>query len=724
MSGQKTGKLFAGTILILFLSVSTILWLPPGLSAQTGSSSGPGEDSIRLLARYQEKNGSVWLASGEVELRFGSIILLADRLQVNSESYEVVAEGRVTLQLPSEVVSCERLTYNLQTGEGKLEGVRAIARPGLFFGAASIEKSTSDLYRLDKAWFTSCTQPVPRWRFSFSEARLQPEDYISMKQAVFRVKNLPLLYIPYLRYPLKDRATGFLFPKVGFNRVKGLTVSQSFYWALAPNLDATVTADFYSRKGTGAGLEYRYLLPGGTRGEANAYLFFFRREEGSPRPRPAYILRLNHTQTLPFGFQLTGTADYSSSFNFLKEFENNFTAATVNNRSYQLGLSRSWAYFNFNLRASRFESYFPQTGQSAVTAYLPQASFNLLKYRLFPSVYVSFDSGLSNWHYSWKSELATNDYKLGQAYFRPTLSLPLIPADWLSLSLTAGGNFIYYLQSYEPGTTVSTSRPLFTSQARLGLNLEGPVVYRVYFRRGQPFLKHVLVPFVSYAYDTSLPQATLDRIISPFGVFRSNDLKFGLGQHFLLKTEGSPREILTIGLSTGVFFDPANSPIRYYYPANPLRHFSPLNAFLRYYPAGGFSLDVSADFNPYEKNFLSSRLSANFGKPDDKFFFSLNWSKNYQVLGPDSFFRNHQAGCQAGWRWPEKLDLKAQLEFDLQNRKILYAALAGTYHYQCLDFGFDLRVFYYRSQPEAQFRFSLGLGNISRTSDLLGALGF
>lgn len=722
MSAGNTRTILS-RISALFL-VTILLILTPSLSGKPEPGQAAAEESIRLLARYQEKNGPVWLAEGAVELRFGPLLLLADRLQVNSETYEVVAEGQVTLQLPSEVVACDRLTYNLKTGEGELQGVRAISRPGLFFGAESIAKSTTGQFRLDRAWFTTCTQPVPRWLFSFSRASLHPEEYISMKQAVFRVKNLPLLYVPYLRYPLKDRATGFLFPKVGFNRVKGLTISQSFYWALAPNMDATITADFYARKGTGAGLEYRYLFPGGTRGEVSGYLFFFRREEGGERPTPAYLLRLNHAQALPLGFQLTGQADYSSSFNFLREFENNFTAAIVGNRSYQLGLSRSWSYFNFNLRTSRFESYFPQTGQSVVTAYLPQASFNLLKCRLLPSVYLSFESGLSNWNYSWKNELVEDSYRLGQAYFRPALSLPLMPADWLNLTLNAGGNFIYYFQSYEPGTRIRSAQPILTAQARLGLNLEGPVIYRLYFKQGQAFLKHLLVPFVSYAFDTPLTGETLDRIISPFGLFRNNDLKFGLVQHFLLRTDSSPREILTFGLSTTAFFDPEHSPIRYYYPLNPLRHFSPLNAYLRYYPAGRFSLDLSADFNPYEKNFLSSRLSANLGKPDDNVFFSLNWSKNYQVLGPESFFRSHQAGLQAGWRWPEKLDLKTQLEFDLQNRKFLYAALAGVYHYQCLDFSFDLRVFNYRTQPEVQFRFSLGLGNISRTSDLLGALGF
>lgn len=712
------------TACFLLLQISNAGWSQMDSAARASASPGRPEDSIQLLARYQEKHGPVWLASGEVELRSDSLLLLADRLQFNGESYEVLAEGNVTLQLPSEVVTCDRLTYNLQTGEGKLEGVKAITRPGLFFGAAHIQKSSGNLYRLDRAWFTTCTQPVARWRFSFSEARLDPEEYITMKQAVFRVKEVPLFYIPYLRYPLKDRATGFLFPRLGYNRIKGLTISQSFYWALAPNMDATLSADYYSRKGLGTALDYRYLLAGGTRGEVSAYLFLFNKGETGERPAPAYILRLNHSQKLPYGFQLTGQADYSSSFNFLREFENNFSAATVTNRSYQLGLSKSWSYLNFNLRTSRFESYFPLTGQSVVTSYLPQLSFNLLKYGLFPAMYLSFESGLSNWHYRWKSELGENDYELGQAYFRPLFTLPILPADWLNLTVNAGGNFIYYFQSYDPGTSIRSSQPLLTSQARLGLNLEGPVFYRLFFSQGQPKLKHLLVPFISYSYDSPLPQDTLNRIISPMGFFRNNNLKFGLTQHLLLKTENSSREVATLGLAATVFFNPELSPIRYYYPLHPERHFSPLNAYLRYFPAGRFSLDVSADFNPYEKNFLSSRLSANLGRPEDRFFFSLNWSKNYQVIGPDSFFRSHQAGWQAGWHWPEKLDLKAQLELDLQNRKLLYTALAGTYHYQCLDFSFDLRLFYYRSQPEFQFRFSLSLGNISHTSELLGALGF
>jgi len=142
MADRKTRPIIVD--LFAFLLVSLLFTVLPVLPALTDPETGAAEDTIRLLARHQEKNGPVWLAQGEVELRFGPLILLADWLQVNRETYEVVAEGQVTLQLPSEVVACDRLLYNLQTGEGKLEGVRAISRPGIFLVRIQSRKKRPD----------------------------------------------------------------------------------------------------------------------------------------------------------------------------------------------------------------------------------------------------------------------------------------------------------------------------------------------------------------------------------------------------------------------------------------------------------------------------------------------------------------------------------------------------------------------------------------------------
>jgi LPS-assembly protein len=70
------------------------------------------------------------------------------------------------------------------------------------------------------------------------------------------------------------------------------------------------------------------------------------------------------------------------------------------------------------------------------------------------------------------------------------------------------------------------------------------------------------------------------------------------------------------------------------------------------------------------------------------------------------------------------LDLTADVDFNVQEAKLLYAGGGAVYHYQCLDFLVEVKVFYFRDKPEAQFKFSLGLGNIGKTTDFLGGFGF
>jgi hypothetical protein len=53
-----------------------------------------------------------------------------------------------------------------------------------------------------------------------------------------------------------------------------------------------------------------------------------------------------------------------------------------------------------------------------------------------------------------------------------------------------------------------------------------------------------------------------------------------------------------------------------------------------------------------------------------------------------------------------------------------YTGVGLVYHYQCLDFQADVRVFNYRDEPELQWRVSVGLGNIGRSTDFMGGIGY
>ncbi len=51
---------------------------------------------------------------------------------------------------------------------------------------------------------------------------------------------------------------------------------------------------------------------------------------------------------------------------------------------------------------------------------------------------------------------------------------------------------------------------------------------------------------------------------------------------------------------------------------------------------------------------------------------------------------------------------------------MLYTTATLAWNWQCLDFRVDAQAFYFRDKPEVQIRFSIGLGNITPSSDSLG----
>ncbi len=328
---------------------------------QAGTPAQEAEAELTVFARTQEKTKDRIFLIGDVEIRYKDLRLFADRVEIDPKTKDCVATGNVTIQLPDESVTAEEVFINLETKEGKLVQADGMVQPTIFYHAASVDKKTENLYELLEARITSCAQPVPRWRFDASRANFRKDDYVEMWNAVFHIKKVPVFYMPYMRYPVgRDRATGFLIPRIGWSGQKGFNYEQSFYWAIARNMDATVNLDYYAARGVGGGLNFRYLFRGGTGGEANLYGFTFKRDASGAKQDDAYILRLNHNQPLPLGFSLVANVDLQSSYDFLREFDNNFRRAIVSNRSSQVYLQRSWSYFNLSARVSKFETFFSQ----------------------------------------------------------------------------------------------------------------------------------------------------------------------------------------------------------------------------------------------------------------------------------------------------------------------------------------------------------------------------
>jgi LPS-assembly protein len=699
---------------------------PARLAAQTAA---PPE--VRILARSQERTADRIFASGDVEVRYGDILLFADRVEYDPATKDCRAEGNVVVQSGREVLRGERLLFNLESGRGSIEEASGLIAPTLLFEAARIERRQADLYSLTKGFLTACTQPNPRWSFGLSRAEVRTDDRLELWDAVVRIKGVPVLYLPYLSYPLKERATGFLMPRLGFGGSKGFSLSQSFYWAMAPNMDATVGVDLYAARGAGAGLEYRYLFPGGTKGDLNLYYFIYKRQGDGAKPGNSSIVRFNHTQTLPLGFTLVANIDYQTSYSFLRDYDNDFQRALSFNRTSQVYLSRSWRRFNLSARASRFETYFSELDDANVSTSLPQINFNVFKTRLFAPVYFSLAASLNRWQYGWRSDFeAGTERRSTRLSASPTLSVPFASIPWLTATTSVTANLNYYGQSLDPESGAIVDEPLFTKNLVASVEVVGPVFYRVFHGRdGRARLKNVVEPYVTYSYDS--PTRNSDRVVTNFGFFRYHQMSYGVTSRFLFKDGDRAVEVFSLGLGQTYYFSPADGPLSRFPVDGVAPRFSEIAGTLRFYPRAKVSFDASAAYNPYYDSLSSLRLSGTVGARAEGNFLTVNWftSRNAWITGVDpglvALYNRDQVGAFAGLRLPRlDLDLEAEADYNIETKKLLYTGARLTYHYQCLDFLVDVRSYYYRDPPDVQVRFSLGLGSIGRSLVFLGGFGF
>ncbi len=683
-------------------------------------------EEYTIKAQFWEKKENRISASGNVEILYKDMALLADAVEVDTETKDIHAWGNVTLRSPDENVTCEEAHFNLDSGQGELKTVFGMIQPIVLYQAGSLIRQSPDLYGLEKAKITTCAQPVPRWQFSCSRANLKRDDYMEMWNAVLRIKKVPILYLPYMRYPLhKERSTGFLMPEGGYSGQKGIFYSQSFYWAIKRNMDATFNFDYYLDRGLGSGLEYRYLFSDGTGGQLNLYYFRFNNRAPMGSPENAYIVRVGHNQSLPAKFNLVADIDYQSSYDFLREFDNDFKRAVVSNRRSQFYLSRAWSYFNLNMRISQFETYYKQSDDSIIRKDLPQIGFSSTKIKLFSPFYFSFTSLFDRWEYGWESQFEQGRQRESQSLgFIPSITVPFTSISWMTLNSSLSTNLTYYFNSYAPGTTRVVNEPILSHNYAVNLDLTGPVFSKIFYgAQGNPKLKHILEPTFSYRFES--PVALADRIITQRYFYTNHYVRYGLINRFFIKQNNMPREICTIGLDQYYYFDPENSPLSNYMVNGEPPEFSDINGYFRFYPSTKYSLDFSASFNPYTNNISRVRLSANLGAINDPLFMKINWYKSINPYQEEARFSRHQIGFYGGVKIPRwGLEGQVELDFNILEKQMLYSAFALVYHYQCIDLRGELKIFYYRDKPEAQFRFSFGLGNIGKTTDFLGGFGF
>ena len=238
--------------------------IPP---AKIELSSNAVESSDNIIIESQtssvEKNRKTKF-TGNVKLAASGNKISADEVTIDKVGGVIETKGNTRFQNESMTIEADRLTASSSDRKVELINSKYLLNESTGRGAAGSLGISESGAVLKESTFTTCTQEVPDWELSASEISLSTEDNEGEAwNTVFRVKDIPVFYLPYFTFPLTDeRKTGFLYPQIGSSNKSGFEMSTPYYWNIAPNMDATITPNYMSKRGTQLNTEFRYLIDG------------------------------------------------------------------------------------------------------------------------------------------------------------------------------------------------------------------------------------------------------------------------------------------------------------------------------------------------------------------------------------------------------------------------------------------------------------------------------
>lgn len=170
------------------------------------------------------------LATGEVVVEEGPRRLLASRLELELDAEHAIAwDALLTVIDP-------------RTGEQQVS-----------LQAGKLERIGRDLILGERVDFTPCDCPgdcPPSWSISARRVRIVPDRGAWLFGSAFRVLGRPVLPLPVFYFPLGERRSGLLTPRVGYSGQNGWRLSQPLYLALGRSWDMTVAMGRYAARDT------------------------------------------------------------------------------------------------------------------------------------------------------------------------------------------------------------------------------------------------------------------------------------------------------------------------------------------------------------------------------------------------------------------------------------------------------------------------------------------
>jgi LPS-assembly protein len=233
-----------------------------------------GQMLVQAVEVQYDYNNSRVSAVGNVQLYYNGTSVEADKVTYDQKTKRLRAEGNIRMtDADGKITYANEIDLSDDYRDGFVDSLHVDTEDATRMAATRADRSSGNYTVFENGVYTACApckddpKKPPLWQVK--GARIihdQKEKMLYFENAQLEFFGVPMAYMPYFSTPdpTVKRKTGFLMP--GFSQATGygFGVEIPFYWAIAPDYDATFMPRITSKQGVLLQGEFRQRLENGS----------------------------------------------------------------------------------------------------------------------------------------------------------------------------------------------------------------------------------------------------------------------------------------------------------------------------------------------------------------------------------------------------------------------------------------------------------------------------
>ena len=232
-----------------------------------------GQMLVQAVEVDYDYNNQRVSAVGNVQMFYNGTSVEADKVIYDQKTKRLHAEGNIRMtDAAGKVTYANIMDLSDDYRDGFVDSLRVDTEDATRMAATRADRSSGNYTVFENGVYTACApcrddpKKPPLWQVK--GARIihdQTDKMLYFENAQLEFFGVPMAYLPYFSTPdpTVKRKTGFLMPAYSNYTTYGYGVETPFYWAIAPDYDATFSPRFMSRQGVLFQAEFRQRLMNG-----------------------------------------------------------------------------------------------------------------------------------------------------------------------------------------------------------------------------------------------------------------------------------------------------------------------------------------------------------------------------------------------------------------------------------------------------------------------------